>query len=201
MKLKKYYAYFVPNMGTKGITDNWNECDAIVSGVPNAKFKGFKTREEAERWLNAGADYSIKHIASEKGVYFDAGTGSGQGVEISVTDEKGNSLLDKVLSPSYINKRGKHWIFTNATNNYGELLACNYALQIANKLCIKKVFGDSKLIIDFWSLGRIKHDGNNPKTIKLAQEVAKLRKEFEKSGGNIEYISGGENPADLGFHK
>lgn len=201
MKPKKYYAYFIPDTNTKGIVDNWNECDAIVSGMPNTKLKGFKTYEEAERWLTAGADYNIKHIASEKGIYFDAGTGSGRGVEISVTDEKGNGLLDKVLPSEHINHRGKHWLFDNVTNNYGELLACNYALRIANKLGTKKIFGDSKLIIDFWSKGFIKREGNDPKTIELALEVAKLRQEFEKSGGSIEYISGGENPADLGFHK
>ncbi|OGQ47171.1 MAG: hypothetical protein A3I05_00675 [Deltaproteobacteria bacterium RIFCSPLOWO2_02_FULL_44_10] len=199
MKKEKFYAYTVDVAA--GITDSWVDCEKVVSGVPNAKFKGFNTREEAERWLEAGADYKIKHIAGEKGVYFDAGTGSGRGVEISVTDEKGNNLLDKVLSSGHINKRGKHWIFDNTTNNYGELLACKYALEIANQSGVKKIFGDSKLILDYWSKGFIKRDGNEPKTMELAFKVAKLREEFEKSGGKIEYISGGENPADLGFHK
>jgi len=197
---KKYYAYLIPGTETKGIADSWDKCKAIVSGVPNAKFKGFKTQEKAERWLEAGADYRIKHIAAEKGIYFDAGTGSGRGVEISVTDERENNLLDLVLSQSRINKRGKHWIFDNVTNNFGELLACQYALQIAEKLEIKKVFGDSKLVIDFWSKGHIRGDVEN-NTIELAHQVVRLRKKFEKSGGCIEYISGAENPADLGFHK
>lgn len=201
MKPKKYYAYLVPKTKIKGITDNWDECNAIVSGVPNAKFKGFNTKEEAKRWLDAGADYTIKHIAAERGIYFDAGTGSGRGVEISVTDEKCNNLLDLVLPKDHINRRGKHWIFDNVSNNYGELLACNCALQIANKLETKKIFGDSKLIIDYWSKGFIKREGNATKTLDLAQKVAKLRREFEKFGGSIKYISGGENPADLGFHK
>ena len=198
-KKKKFYAYLAE--GENGITDNWFDCDKIVSGVPDARFKGFETREEAERWLSAGADYNIKHIAAEEGIYFDAGTGRGRGVEISVTDEKGNNLLDKVLPKTYINHRGKHWIFKDVTNNFGELLACKYALQISLKEKVKKIFGDSKLIIEYWSKGFIKKEGNPLGTISLAKEVKGLRNEFEKGGGKIYHISGASNPADLGFHK
>ena len=34
----------------------------------------------------------------EPGIYFDAGTGRGAGVEISVTDEQGKNLLHKALA-------------------------------------------------------------------------------------------------------
>lgn len=64
----------------------------------------------------------------------------------------------------------------------------------------KKVFGDSKLVIEFWSKWRIKKEVDE-KTKKLAKEVSLLRKEFEEQGGEIILISGGSNPADLGFHK
>jgi len=198
MTKKKYYAYSIN--GKNGITDNWPQCQKIVSGMIDAKYKGFETKDEAERWLNAGADYKVKHIASEKGIYFDAGTGAGKGVEISVTDENGSTLLNKILKKKDINHRGKHLIAKDVTNNFGELLACKYALEIALKENIKKIFGDSKLILDYWSKGYIKKE--MPKeTIDLANEVKKLRFKFEKENGEIEHISGGSNPADLGFHK
>jgi len=38
-------------------------------------------------------------------------------------------------------------------------------------------------------------------TVELAKKVVKLRKEFEKSGGNIAHVSGDINPSDLGFHR
>lgn len=183
------------------MTDNWKDCEKIVSGVEGARFKSFLTREEAERWLEAGADYAIKHLASEKGVYFDAGTGAGKGVEINVTNEKGKGLLSKVLPREYINRNGHHWIFRDITNNFGELLACKYALQIALKENVKKVFGDSNLIIESWSKGHVSRKGILQETIDLALEVKRLRNEFEKKGGEICYIPGGSNPADLGFHK
>jgi len=183
--------------------DSWEDCKKVVDGVENARYKGFKAPEDAKEWLETGANYSFKTRKEfESGVYFDAETGSGKGVEISVTDERGNSLLSEVLPPAHINRRGKHWIFRDVTNNYGELLACRYALEIANKQKVpKKIFGDSELVIKFWSRDLIKRRRLPKETVDLSQEVAKLRKEFEDKGGQILYLPGDENPADLGFHR
>lgn len=197
MAKKKYYAYSIKE--EQGITDNWPECQDIVARAPNAKYKGFETRGAAERWLAAGADYKIKHIAGEAGVYFDSGTGAGNGVEINVSDARGNGLLWKVLSEKELNEKG-HFPIPGATNNFGELSACKYALQIAMRGGIKKVFGDSALILDYWSKGFIKKDMNE-ETRELVSEVKKLRWQFEQSGGRLQRISGGSNPADLGFHR
>ncbi|MFA5746850.1 MAG: viroplasmin family protein [Candidatus Paceibacterota bacterium] len=198
MAKRKVYAYLVGEK--KGITETWPECQAIVSGRPEARFKGFENYEAAEKWLEAGADYSIKHIAAEEGIYFDAGTGPGNGVEASVTDEKGRALLKKILPPEALNREGRQYAPQGATNNYGELLACKYALQIAEKEGVKKIFGDSKLVIDYWSKWMVKK-GVSEETVKLAREVSKLREVFEKAGGKVKRVSGGSNPADLGFHK
>jgi|WetSurMetagenome_2_1015567.scaffolds.fasta_scaffold271457_2 ribonuclease H-related protein len=196
MTKKKYYAYSIN--GNEGITDSWPQCQKFVSGIVGAKYKGFESKSEAERWLEAGASYSLKHIAGEKGIYFDAGTGSGNGTEINVSDESGSPLLEKVIDKKTLNKKGHY--STEGTNNYGELLACKYALEIALKEDIKKIFGDSKLILDYWSKGFIKKEMPE-ETISLSNEVKKLRYRFEKEGGRIEHISGGSNPADLGFHR
>lgn len=195
----KFYAYSVN--GKIGITDNWPECQSLVSGKDNAKYKSFLSKEEAELWLKAGAKYEVKHIAVKDGIYFDAGTGAGEGVEISVTDKNGKSLLNKVLSENQINKRGFCLLPQGVTNNFGELLACKYALEVAIKENVKNIFGDSKLVIDFWSKGYIKKDNLPEETIELSNEVKKLRYQFEANDGVIELISGGSNPADLGFHK
>jgi len=199
MAKKKYYAYSVGK--EKGVVDNWADCEKIVAGVPGAKFKGFVMQEEAEKWLDAGADYKIKHIGLEPGIYFDAGTGAGNGVEISVTNENAESLLYKILDDKDINERGFYLIPEKVTNNYGELLACKYALQIGLDENCLKIFGDSKLVIEYWSKGYLKKDAVASDTINLAEEVKKLRWKFEKIGGKITLISGSSNPADLGFHK
>ncbi len=197
MSKKKYYAYSFGK--EQGVTDNWPECQDIVSRAPNAKYKGFETRDAAERWLAAGADYKIKHIAGEAGVYFDAGTGAGNGVEINVSDARGSGLLWKILPEKELNEKG-HYPIPGTTNNFGELSACKYALLIAMRSGIQKIFGDSSLILDYWSKGFIKKEMNE-ETRELAQEVKKLRFLFEQNGGQLVKISGGSNPADLGFHK
>lgn len=191
---KKVYAYQIG--GVKGIADTWPECQAIVSGKQGAKYKSFESEGEAERWLSAGADYTVKHLAGEDGVYFDAGTGAGNGTEINVTDKNGKGYLKGML---LTNAKGHHAL-PGKTNNYGELMACKYALQIALEKGEKKIFGDSKLILDYWSKGFIKKDLPQD-TIALAYEVKALRAKFEASGGSMEHISGGSNPADLGFHR
>jgi len=200
-KKQKYYAYFVPN-GRQGVTDDWATCEKMVKGVVGARFKSFDSRAEAEAWLAQGAMYEAKPRPKlEPGIYFDAGTGRGDGVEISVTDEKGRNLLDKAISKKELNRFGKHLIDDpTATNNYGELLALRYALAIATKTKKKKVFGDSKLVIEYWSKWRIKRKELPEETVELAHEVATLREAFEDHGGTVERISGGHNPADLGFH-
>ena len=208
---KKYYAYRLAS-GKEGICDNWKDCEKIVSGR-DARFRGFTSLIEAENWLRGGARYELKPKSSKAlpagrrakarllpGIYFDAGTGRGNGVEISVTDETGKDLLHKVLPKSKINKHGKHLLGKDFTNNYGELMACQQALRLALKKDIKKVFGDSKLVTDYWSKGIIRRKEMPATTVKLADKVSKLRKEFESLGGEVGRISGDDNPADLGFH-
>jgi ribonuclease HI len=197
MSKKKYYAYQIGE--DKGIVDSWPECQAIVSGKQGAKYKGFENENDARSWLEAGADYALKHVGREQGIYFDAGTGGGNGTEINVTDEEGNSYLKSIFAPGETNDKG-HYLLPGKTNNFGELLACKYALDIALEKGIKKIFGDSKLVLDYWSKGYIKKD-LPVDTVSLAGEVKKLRYAFEQSGGIMTHISGGRNPADLGFHK
>lgn len=204
-----YYAYLLRS-GESAVVDNWKDCEKKVSGVYGARYKGFVSKGEAEAWLAAGAHYVKKLNVKgkkekpeklESGIYFDAGTGRGKGTEISVTDEKGEDLLHVVLSKKNINKFGKHLVGKTATNNYGELLACLYAMQVAMKTGVKKVFGDSKLVIDYWSKGFIKKDKIASETVELAETVAGLREEFEEEGGRVIHVSGDNNPADLGFHR
>jgi ribonuclease HI len=198
----KYYAYFVPGKNVSGITSDWAKCEKMVKGVTGARFKAFDAKADAEAWLLHGAVYETKTPPKlERGIYFDAGTGRGEGVEISVTDEKGNNVLHKVLSKKEMNRFGKYLVGDeSATNNYGELLALKYALEIARKEKIKSIFGDSKLVVEFWSRWRIKRKDLPEETVALADEVSALRETFEAGGGSVERISGDHNPADLGFH-
>ena len=45
----KYYA--VKTGKTPGIYEDWETCKEQVEGYPGAKYKSFKTKEEAERFI------------------------------------------------------------------------------------------------------------------------------------------------------
>jgi hypothetical protein len=76
------------------------------------------------------------------------------------------------------------------------------ALRAAEVLASRHIFGDSKLVLDFWSTGHLgKKTAENLDLRDLARETAGLRKAFEHRGGTLARIPGHINPADLGFHR
>lgn len=201
-KTNKFYAYFFVNENYGGITNKWSECQKKTKSN-KCRYKSFKSKKEAQQWIDNGAIYQTKQMLQsnlEDGIYFDAGTGRGIGVETRVTLKDGKSILDKVVPKEKINEFGNYLTKKGSTNNFGELLGLYIALKIAIKEDYKKIFGDSKLVIEYWSKGFIKKDKLPEETVKLAFLVVKLRKEFESKGGQIFHVSGDINPADLGFH-
>ena len=200
-----------------GIVDNWGECEKIVHGT-KARYKSFIDKSVAQEWLDSGASYERNiglnapiNATLEKGIYFDAGTGRGIGVEVRITNENKENILDKI-SPSALKKLLKDttWIkneFGNIqvepgkTNNFGELIGFYFALNCAKILKQNVISGDSRLVIDYWSLGRFHESNLESDTINYINKVILLRKEFEKNKGVVKHISGDINPADLGFHK
>lgn len=204
---KKFYAYLLENEGVQGIVDSWDECKSIVTGK-KAKYKSFPSKEEAEQWLSAGAHYENKKekkvqlkMELQNGIYFDAGTGRGIGVEVRVTDKEGNALLGRLLPEIDITEHGNYLTPTGSTNNYGELLGLSFAIDLAIKENIYHIFGDSNLVIVFWSKGFVRREKLKKETLDLIDKVMLQRKYFESLGGKIEHVSGDINPADLGFHK
>jgi ribonuclease HI len=206
IKKKYFYAYVLDD--ESGIFNNWDDCSKKVKGT-DARYKKFKTQTEAILWIDSGAIYDKKTVKKNilgvkfelvKGIYFDAGTGRGDGTEVKVTDENEKSLLADFLESDKITKYDTYHLGKNFTNNFGELSGLFFALNIAIKNNIRIVFGDSKLVLDYWSNGIYKKD-LPLHTIDLIKKVMPLRKKFEDLGGKLEFISGDLNPADLGFHK
>ena len=101
MAKQKYYAYFFDEENN-GIVNTWVECEKIVQGT-KARYKSFIDKSVAQDWLDSGASYERNiglnapvNTTLEKGIYFDAGTGRGIGVEVRVTDENKENILDKI---------------------------------------------------------------------------------------------------------
>ena len=199
-----FYAYELIDKKEQGIVLTWSECKKKVFGE-KARYKKFKVRQDAENWLGDNTIWNSYHNKQkhktifpkkqlQKGVYFDSGTGRKKGVEIRVTDSTGKDLLPLVCDGLTEFKTLR--LDRKKTNNYGELLGLFYALKVAEIIGEKNIFGDSKLVLNYWSLGIIKI--KNVDTVELSRKVTELRKEFQ---GKINYVSGDDNPADLGFHR
>jgi len=206
---QKFYAYFIINTNENGILENWAECQKKVSGK-KARYKSFKSLLEAQEWLNSGANYEKKEkkdltkLYSElerEAIYFDAGTGQGNGVEVRLTDFDGNSLLYKIMNEKNINEFGNYYVADTRTNNFGELVGIYTAFVYAKKYGTKIICGDSSLVIEYWTKGRYNSSNLESDTVELIKKTALMRNEFEKRGGTVKKISGDVNPADLGFHK
>lgn len=203
--MAKVYAYFLELTGESGVVDTWAECQEKTKGVKKVRYKSFPDRIQAGNWLSRGAIYEKKEALQKKiiqkmelpeGIYFDAGTGRGIGVEVRVSDKNGNSLLEEGC-----NEFGNILLGFSKTNNYGELTGLSKAIDIALEKKIFHIYGDSNLVLEFWSQGRYHPEKLEKETVILIQDVIKKRKQFEALGGKISYISGDINPADLGFHK
>lgn len=203
----KYYAFIIDKENYSKIVTSWSECQSATLGK-NARYKSFKTEAEAKEWLKNGGLYEDSKLKIqeaknnlEDGIYFDAGTGRGIGVEVRVTNRFGVSLLDDIMPEKMINEFGNYLAPQGSTNNYGELIGIFLAIDIALRKRSFKIFGDSKLIIDYWSKGHYNKTSLNEKTVDLIKKTTEKRVKFESLGGTIQHVSGDINPADLGFHK
>lgn len=144
-KNQKFYAYFIIGTNENGILESWADCQKKVSGE-KARYKSFKSLLEAQEWLNSGANYEKKekknlielHSELEReAIYFDAGTGRGNGVEVRLTDFDGNSLLYKIMNKKNINEFGNYYVASTRTNNFGELVGIYIAFVYAKNMAQK----------------------------------------------------------------
>lgn len=196
--------------------DNWNDAKKYIDGKnlddeklehylsygedAKIRFKKFETQELADKWVDHAGNPPVD--LDEDGVYFDAGTGGGKGVRCRVTDVRGFMLdLETEVSLVY-DEDNNIKLEENRTNNYGELFALYLALQYALANGKERIFGDSMLVIKYWSMGKYnKEKMTNTDTIDLIEKTSALRKRFAEKNGRVYWISGDRNPADLGYHK
>lgn len=208
---RKYYAYRTSK--DEGVVTSWVECEARVQGK-NARYRSFPDRASALKWLDEGAPYADKKAEKaealaalpEDAIFFDSGTGPGRGVELRVTDHQGAPMVhlaEPLPEDTALTKEGNLLLGFEKTNNFGELLACHLALRVAETQGVTDVFGDSRLVLDYWSKGHVSTEKRrtDPAMASLARKVSKQRKEFEGRGGRLHYVSGSINPADLGYHR
>ncbi len=210
-KPKKYYAYRTET--EDGVVDSWDVCERKVAGH-KARYRGFPDPKSARQWLDDGAplrDKKAEKAAAlqeypDNAVFFDAGTGAGRGVEVRVTDRAALPIVHLAGDPpegATLTKEGNLLLGWDRTNNFGELLGCFLAFAVAVETGSRHIYGDSKLVLEYWSKGHVSKSKRetDPDLWELAKTTARARLKFVKAGGQIEHVPGGINPADLGYHR
>lgn len=150
----KYYAVKV---GKKtGIYETWTEAETQVRGVSNAKYKSFKTKEEAEVYL---ADFDKNKI--NKNFIFDNkqeevfsayvdGSFNKQKMQYGsgIVIIKEDTIVEKLIIP------GNNVDYLNSYQIAGEVLGCIEALKWAYNNNVRKiVINYDYQGIESWALG------------------------------------------------
>lgn len=204
-KRRIYYAIFFTKELKSLITFDLEMKKTLIKDKPNIN-RAFETIKEADEWLRSMECTYLEEMESllkEGTIFFDMGTGRGIGVEVRVSDYMGNSLLDSL--PEYkelMNKYGNYNLENMDKTQYGELFGLYLALLIASENDFyKKIAGDNLNVIENLSKGEKISSKISSEEKELIDKVVVLREQFEARGGEIFYIKGDINPADLGFHK
>lgn len=174
----------------------------ITGSVEYRLEKNFNNILEANNWIisNMKNKYKCLNSVLKDVIYFDSGTGRKIGTEVNVTDYLGNSLLNEIEKLKNFLTQYNTINLGEVENLYGELYGFYLALEIALKKNIRKIAGDNQTVLYRWTNGYFKT--SLPLEVKeLIEKTILLKNLFFKKGGEVYYINGKINPADLGFHK
>ena len=146
MAKKKCYA--VKNGRKTGIFSTWAECEESVKGYPNATYKGFATREEAEDYLGI----KIKQQAIDAKPETETGSETKkvlpEGTAIAYVDGSYNKetriygsgvVLRHGDNEKEISKSGHDEVMLQMWNVAGEVTATMIAIEEAIKLGCQKL--------------------------------------------------------------
>lgn len=163
---KKYYA--VKKGRTPGIYMTWDDCRKMVDGFPDAKYKSFKTLEEAKEFIDSGIDNKIDLINDNtdqvnkfENIYeMDNPYAFVDGSFNAVTGVYGyGGFLVNKDSRYKIQGSGNDEEMSSMRNVAGEILGCMAAVKKAIELGLTEVtvFYDY-MGIEMWATGQWKRN-------------------------------------------
>ena len=205
---KKYYVVWQGNQ--PGIYDSWTDCQLQIKGFPNAKYKSFKSKEEAEAAYQSGYTFTpkAKSAASKKltsvpaasrqdivwdSIAVDAACSGNPGVmEYQGVDTKSGMQIF-------------HQKFQLGTNNIGEFLAIVHALAMFQKQGKDTpIYTDSRIAMGWVKRKKakttLKHSPQTARLHELIQRAETWLKNntYKNKIMKWETESWGEIPADFG---
>ncbi len=207
---KKTKYYVVWNGITPGIYDNWEKCKLQTQGFPDAKYKSFKTLEEAEEaFLNGPiktTSNAAKRSAKKDYRYFiDEIVTPSLSVDAACSGNPGKMEyrgVDTETKDEYF----KVGPFKKATNNIGEFLALIHALSYLNYIGEKElpIYSDSRTALSWWRNKKVKttffKKHKDPELMKVLKRAEKWMNSNNPKNPILKWDTDrwGEIPADFG---
>lgn len=150
---KKFYTVWEGR--TKGVFDTWDECKRSTDGFPEAKYKSYPTKEEAEK---AFKEHFARHLYRKTSDSPTVRTGNklmvGRPISDSICVDASCSGNPGLMEYQGVDTQTKENLFhmgpyPDGTNNIGEFLALVHALAYLqqNNLPTKIIYSDSKIAI------------------------------------------------------
>jgi ribonuclease HI len=151
MRPKKQKYYVVWQGHHPGVYSSWEKCQSQVKNFPNAIYKSFETREEAEEAYSYGPE-NKKRVYKPKTI--KTGSGKSRIIQESIAVDAACSGNPGVMEYRGVWTADKTEIFhfgpaRDGTNNIGEFLAIVHALALLQKKndSATPIYTDSKTAI------------------------------------------------------
>ncbi|MDT8888295.1 ribonuclease H family protein [Aquirufa sp. LEPPI-3A] len=204
-KKQKYYVIWEGHK--KGIFDSWTETEKNIKGFPNAQYKSFESRREAEAASKKNYWASINPKAAKT---LKASGTAGNFIIPSISVDAACAGNPGVLEYQGVNTATKEVLFKRGpfpvgTVNLGEFLAIVHGLSYLRKLdCPFPLYSDSRTAIAWVRNKAIKTNlERNPKTEDLFELVDRAIEWLKNNSYSTKILKWetedwGENPADYG---
>lgn len=190
MKWEQYYA--VAQGHTPGIYATWDEAKAQITGYNGSKHKKFKTRKEAEAYINSHSFTKKYNQTTQKENNLIAFT-DGACVNNNSLDLESRLAGYAVIWPNHkgFNRACKITSVEKKTNNRAELLACLEAIKIAKTIdtsCKQTltIYADSELVmnthkyIELWKKNGWRRSDNKPlSNVDILEDIYTSSRERE----------------------
>ena len=206
-KKKKYYVVWQGNQ--PGVYDSWTACQLQIKGYPNAKYKSFSSRAEAEAALTQGySSFLQKKDGTKKATRPRVSSANiiKDSIAVDAACSGNPGVMEYQGVHTHTGEQFFHKKFRLGTNNIGEFLALVHALAWLKQQGKHDmpIYSDSAIAIKWVAQKKCKTKLKHaPSTEQLHQVIGRAEKWLQNNTYKNPLIkwetaSWGEIPADFG---
>jgi ribonuclease HI len=210
-KNAKYYVVWVG--ATPGVYDDWKSCEAQIKGYPNALYKSFRTKAEADQAYRESAKLYVRDRTRSSSSNRPAliGAKAGSIIQESISVDAACSGNPGVMEYRGVRTGSGEELFhmgpfAEGTNNIGEFLAIVHALALLEKQGDEttSIYSDSKIaqgwVRDGKARTRLLRNAKNKSLFDLIARAESWLKTHKWKNPLVKWDTRnwGEIPADFG---